>query len=198
MQTQDQIIDAGRELIASAGYNGFSYSDVSRRVGVRNASVHHYFPAKSDLALAVVRESRTQMEAHAQKLAQAGVSPLEQIRGYLTFWKKCIADGSASFCVAGMLASELPTLPKVLADEVQAHFAMLIGWFEELLTVGRTAGDVVFDGEPRAQAEQLVATVYGAMLSARAMSNPSMFGIIVDQAFARLQGDTKPSAGAPR
>lgn len=194
MDTQTQILDAGRDLIAVCGYNGFSYSDVSKRVGVRNASVHHYFPAKSDLALAVVRNSRVRLEHHASELAAAHVAPLKQIEAYVDYWAKCIVDGSAPFCVAGMLASELPTLPKVLADEVQAHFESLTGWFTQVFETGRGSGELAFSGSARAAAERFVATVYGAMLSARAMRDARLFSVIVDQALVSLRDAEAGSA----
>lgn len=187
MEMPDQIMEAGRDLIAKSGFNGFSYADVAERVGVRKASIHHHFPSKSDLAVAVIRESRVRLEEHALRFAKAGTAPLEQIQGYVWYWKRCISDGTAPFCVAGMLASELTTLPRVLADEVQSHFEMLIGWFTELFRKGSERGDLHLDGNVRNEAEQFIATVYGAMLAARAMGNPSMFGLIVDAALAKLR-----------
>ena len=177
METRSQILGAARELIAERGYNGFSYRDIAERVGIRNASIHHHFPAKSDLAVALVREAREQIEAHARELAAAGVGPLEQIEGYTGYWKRCLTENSAAFCIAGMLATELPTLPTVLADEVNAHFVTLVNWFARAL-------DAM--GKPRDEAKQLVATVYGAMVSARAMRDPNLFGDVVDRALARI------------
>jgi TetR/AcrR family transcriptional repressor of nem operon len=78
-------------------------------------------------------------------------------------------------------------LPKVLADEVKAHFKTLVDWFSGLLTAARAAGDLNFTNDANAEAEELVATIYGAMLTARAMGAPHMFTAIVDQALAKLQ-----------
>lgn len=187
METTDEILAAARALIATGGYNGFSYNDVAERVGIRKASVHHYFPSKTDLAIAVIRESREGLEHHATKLTEAATPPLDQIRGYIDFWKKCITDTNSSFCVAGMLASEVLTLPDIVAHEVRDHFGYLIGWFARLFAAARERGELTFSDEPRLFAEQFVATVYGAMLTARAMGSAKIFATVVDQAFARLR-----------
>ena len=47
---EDEILEVGQELIQTVGYDGFSYRDIADRVGIKSASVHYYFPAKTDLA----------------------------------------------------------------------------------------------------------------------------------------------------
>ena len=39
-----QILDAAQRMVQTRGYNGFSYADISDEVGLRKASIHHYFP----------------------------------------------------------------------------------------------------------------------------------------------------------
>ena len=52
----DEILEVGQELIQTVGYDGFSYRDIADRVGIKSASVHYYFPAKTDLAEAVAKQ----------------------------------------------------------------------------------------------------------------------------------------------
>ena len=54
--TREQIMDRAADLLMSHGFNGFSYSDISSYLGVKNAAVHYHFPAKTDLALALIDE----------------------------------------------------------------------------------------------------------------------------------------------
>jgi TetR/AcrR family transcriptional repressor of nem operon len=56
--TRGQIMDRAAQLLMSRGYKGFSYRDISSHLGVKNAAVHYHFPAKTDLALALVDEYR--------------------------------------------------------------------------------------------------------------------------------------------
>src|SRR3546814_14584846 len=42
--TAARVLDAAQILIQNNGYNGFSYEDLSRMVGLRKPSLHHHFP----------------------------------------------------------------------------------------------------------------------------------------------------------
>jgi TetR/AcrR family transcriptional repressor of nem operon len=184
--TQQKLIDSARYLIQTRGYNGFSYADVAGQVQVRKASIHHHFPAKSDLARAVVEESRAAIVAQTRTLDGGAFDPQEQLRTYTGYWEKCIADASAPFCVAGMLATELPTLPADLAEDVRAHFRDLTNWLEAVLGKGAQLGLFELQASPRLEAEAFMSTVYGAMLTARANGEPKLFADIVEHGLNRL------------
>jgi len=186
MTTQQKLIDSARHLIQTRGYNGFSYADVAEEVQVRKASIHHHFPAKSDLAKAVVEQSRAVIVEQTRTLDDGAFDPDEQLRMYTGYWEKCIADASAPFCVAGMLASELPTLPTELAQEVRAHFRDLSNWLEVVMTRGAQLGQFQLQGSARQEAEAFMAMVYGAMLSARAYGDAKVFSDIVASVWKRL------------
>jgi TetR/AcrR family transcriptional repressor of nem operon len=186
MTTQQKLIDSARHLIQTRGYNGFSYADVAEEVQVRKASIHHHFPAKADLARAVVEQSRALIVEQTKTLAGRAFNPDEQLRMYTGYWEKCIADASAPFCVAGMLAAELPTLPDDLAGDVRLHFRDLSNWLEIVLTKGAQMGLFNLQGSARQEAESFMAMVYGAMLAARAYGDPKVFADIVESGLKRI------------
>lgn len=186
MTTQQKLIDSARYLIQTRGYNGFSYADVAEQVQVRKASIHHHFPSKSDLARAVVEESRALIVAQTRTLDGGAFDPEEQLRFYTGYWEKCIADASAPFCVAGMLASELTTLPPDLVENVRSHFRDLSNWLETVLTKGAQLGLFDLQGPARLEAESFMSTVYGAMLTARAYGEPKVFADIVESGLRKL------------
>ena len=186
MTTQQKLIDSARHLIQTRGYNGFSYADVAEEVQVRKASIHHHFPAKSDLAKAVVEQSRAVIVEQTRQLGDGAFDPDAQLRMYTGYWEKCIADASAPFCVAGILATELPTLPADLAQEVRAHFRDLSNWLEIVMTRGAQLGRFQLQGSARQEAEAFMAMVYGAMLAARAYGDAKVFSDIVAGALKRL------------
>lgn len=186
MTTQQKLIDSARHLIQTRGYNGFSYADVAEEVQVRKASIHHHFPAKADLARAVVEQSRALIVEQTKTLAGGAFNPDEQLRMYTGYWEKCIADASAPFCVAGMLAAELPTLPDDLAGDVRLHFRDLSNWLEIVLTKGAQMGLFNLQGSARQEAESFMAMVYGAMLAARAYGDPKVFADIVESGLKRI------------
>jgi TetR/AcrR family transcriptional repressor of nem operon len=186
MSTRDRLLDSARYLIQTRGYSGFSYADVAAQVEVRKASIHHHFPAKADLARAVVEQSRGMIRDQIRKMESEAFDPLLQLRSYTGYWEKCIADASAPFCVAGMLASELGTLPDDLAESVRQHFHDLSCWLETVLTAGAQRGVFTLKSAASVEAESFMSTVYGAMILARAYGQPQKFTQVVEGALRRL------------
>jgi TetR/AcrR family transcriptional repressor of nem operon len=178
--TADQIVDEARRLIMTRGYNGFSYADIAEAIGIRKPSIHHHFAAKSDLVIAVLDQSRTIIRAQVDLLADVEPEADGQLRAYAGYWERCIANDSAPFCVAAMLAAELPSLPDDVAVSVRAHFAELKGWLAQLLALGVRQGNVALVRPPEDEADAFMSAIYGAMLSARAFGDPSKFTTITE------------------
>lgn len=182
----DEILRCARALIVNGGYNGFSYADISEVVGIRKASIHHHFPSKSDLVRALVAQYRAEAQAGTVELEHSITDPLEQLRAYLGYWERCIADATHPFCVCALLATEIPVLPETVALEVRAHFRDLSGWLTAVLERGAAERRLVLTGAANAEAESILATVHGAMLSARAYGDPRVFGAIIGPLLTRI------------
>ena len=184
--TADDILACARALIVSGGYNGFSYADIAEVVGIRKPSIHHHFPTKAALVKTLVVRYREAAEEGIANLQRAIPAPLDQLRAYVGYWKACIGDASAPFCVCALLANEMPVLPEEIAVEVQGYFRHLSGWLTALLERAAGQGAIELDGPARVEAEVLMATVHGAMLSARAYSDTAIFSLVMDRQLARL------------
>lgn len=184
--TAGRIVEAGRQLIMRRGYSGFSYADVADAIDIRKASIHHHFPTKADLAIAVVRQSRETFDADMASLQASGADALTQLRAYLGHWERCIADDSVPFCVAGMLGAEMPALPEEVAQEVRAHFDNLATWLEHVLESGVRGKRFKLSASVQTEARKLVSLVYGAMLAARAYGDAALFKDVTADAVEKL------------
>ena len=184
--TAEDILASARSLIIAGGYNGFSYADIAGAVGIRKPSIHHHFPTKLDLVREVVTRYREEAVAGMAAFADAVPDPVERLRVYLVRWQACIADASQPFCVCALLANEMPILPPAVAVEVKAYFRFLSDWLTTTLERGAGQGVLHLHADARTEAESFMATVHGAMLSARAYGDPKMFGTVTDPLLARL------------
>ncbi|MBU5670751.1 TetR/AcrR family transcriptional regulator [Paenibacillus brevis] len=184
--TYNDILTCARTLIISGGYNGFSYADIADVVGIRKASIHHHFPSKVDLVRTLVDQYRKEAEAGLENIGLHVPAPLEQLRSYTGYWEACIADASAPICVCALLASQIPALPEEVAIEVRAHFSYLSAWLTSVLERGSQLGQLQLTSTPRAEAEAFMATIHGAMLSARAYGDPNLFGLVTGPLLDRL------------
>lgn len=184
--TSDDILNCARSLIIRGGYDGFSYADIAKVVGIRNASIHHHFPTKADLVRTLVARYRNEAEAGLAELERNVSDPVGQLRAYTGYWSACISDGSAPFCICAMLASQIPSLPNEIAVEVRAHFRTLSAWLASVLERGASQGRVRLTRSPATEAELFLATVHGAMLSARARGDAEYFDAITSALLERL------------
>ncbi|WP_330212753.1 TetR/AcrR family transcriptional regulator [Pseudomonas sp. Z18(2022)] len=181
-----EIVAHARLLLAAGGYNSFSYADISQRVGISKASIHHHFPSKAELVRNVVIRYREEAREGMAHLAQQLGDPLAEINAYVDYWSSCILDGTSSFCICAMLAAELPMIPSEIADEVRGHFEDLTTWLTSVIQKGQATRQFHVAGEPAVEAMALMATVHGAMLAARAFGAPETFRTIVQPTIKRL------------
>lgn len=184
--TADDILACAQALIVTGGYNGFSYADIAGVVGIRKPSIHHHFPSKADLVTTLVTRYRQAAEEGIGNLEHAVPAPLDQLRAYIGYWKTCIGDASAPFCVCALLAGELPVLPEQVALQVRGYFRFLSGWLTGVLERGARQGTITLATTPAVEAEAFMATVHGAMLSARAYGDTGVFGTIMEAQLDRL------------
>ncbi len=83
--TSDDILTCARSLIVTGGYNGFSYADVARVVGIRKASIHHHFPAKADLVRVLVARYREEAQKGLEAIGHHHADPADQLCAYAAF-----------------------------------------------------------------------------------------------------------------
>lgn len=186
ISTSERILDVAQSLIVAGGYNGFSYADISDAIGIRKASIHHHFPTKAELVSALVDRYRQQTELGLKALQEQSADPADQLQSYVNFWQGCIQDATLPFCVCAMLAGEMPMLPDEVAARVRAHFHHLAGWLSSVLQAGAEQRLFRLGKRPDEEAQMLMASVHGAMLSARAFDDPGLFAAIVKPQVARL------------
>jgi len=185
--TADAILHCARTSIIAGGYNGFSYADIADVVGIRKASIHHHFPTKVDLVRTLVQQYRQEADMGIAEIERRFPDAIEQLRSYSGFWEACIGDPDTSYCVCALLATQIPVLPQEIVLELRAYFRALSAWLASVLDRGARQGTITFSGSAQSEAEMFMATVHGAMLSARAYGDPKIFGAITQPALDRLR-----------
>ncbi|WP_163843230.1 TetR/AcrR family transcriptional regulator [Pseudoxanthomonas sacheonensis] len=182
-----EILQRTNELLASGGYNGFSYADIAQLVEVRKASIHHHFPAKADLVKATVARHREATQRGLQALDESTPDPFARLVTYSRYWADCIQASNPPICICALLAAELPAVPAEVADEVKAHFKDLHTWLTLTMEQGVAQGKMQLSDTPSAEASMFMASIHGAMLSARATGNAPLFWEIAKTATNRLR-----------
>jgi TetR/AcrR family transcriptional repressor of nem operon len=184
-RTETQILDAAQSLIQLRGYHAFSYADIAEEVGIRKASIHYYFPGKSDLGREVVIRYRQAIRQHVQLMAAFSDGTEECLRGYAQIFRGIVRDGGR-LCLCGALATDLERLPPALQSEVRAFFAENEAWLERVLAEGRDGGELHYLGPAAVQAQNFLAGLMGAMVTARVHNDARRYCAIAHQILAGL------------
>jgi TetR/AcrR family transcriptional regulator, transcriptional repressor for nem operon len=185
-ETAVQILDAANALLIDRGYSAFSYADVAEAVKIRKASIHHHFPTKAGLVVAVLRRHRARISEGMKALDEQIENPLVRIKNYFKYWEGCIRGRTLSFCIGALLGAEMPSLPEEVQAEIRLHFSTLTEWFERTLKAGVKAQTIHLQGTVATEAQMLIAVLHGAMLSARATNNCDVFRSLSQSALNRI------------
>ncbi|SDF99838.1 TetR/AcrR family transcriptional regulator [Terriglobus roseus] len=185
-ETADRILSTARELMTERGYSAFSYADIADAIGITKASIHFHYPTKAVLAIAVLRAHRQGLAKAMEMLDTKFSDPALRLQSYVKYWEGCIRDGSIPFCVAALLAAELPSLPDEVQAEVRLHFQDLSAWIQRTMAAGAQQGTIRLESSAESEAQLFMAAVHGAMLSARVSGNCEVFQLATDAALKRI------------
>jgi TetR/AcrR family transcriptional repressor of nem operon len=165
--TRTQILLEAEALIRGRGYAGVSYADLAAVVGIRKASIHHHFPTKADLALALLAAYDARYDEALAVIMADSEDGLVRVRAYADLYAGGVEKGLGCLCAA--FAAELETLPEALRGALSAFFAKHIAWIEAVLTDGRATGSIRTSVDPRAYARMIVAALEGGLMMERTL-----------------------------
>jgi TetR/AcrR family transcriptional repressor of nem operon len=190
--TREKILDEAERLMGARGYSGFSYQDIARPLGIRNAAIHYHFPAKADLGLAVIERYRAILHAADEDFRAGRMSPREQFEGYIRFFTREACE-NRTLCPMGVLTSDYFNLPDSMIQAGKRLKEEVLAWLTRVLEQGREDGEFEFGGPARDRALLVMATLQGARQLTR-MMGPRSITNIVDQIRDDLVVDTSSRA----
>ena len=185
--TRSTLIDVALGQVRRQGYSAFSYADLADAVGIRKPSIHHHFPTKEDLGVALVAAYTAQVADRLDRAeAEIGAAP-ERLRAYAGLYREGLAVGQG--CLCGVLASEAAVLPERVQAGVRQFFQLNLRWLERVLRAGVAAGALRPGIAPEREARTVLATLQGAMFVALALRDPATFDTAVAGLLAALAAE---------
>lgn len=181
--TITQILDVAEEQIRLKGFNGFSYRDVSKELGIKTSSIHYHFATKQDLAEALLKRYIDKFAAITGDIDAACSTSLEKIESIIGIYVKGVK--CQAFCLCGMMLSDI----HIMSDEVKlllSEFTVgLESYIAGVVKAGVNEGEFASSLVPEVTAIQLLATLEGAMLIARSRGE-EYFDAVVKPSVAQL------------
>ena len=185
---KEEILEVATELLQTRSFSSFSYADLSARLGISKASIHHHFPTKEAMACALVERFRESYRRLLVDLDRQHEDPWQRLEMFLG-GMCALADSGSKICPMGCLRVEHNVIGDSIRDELHRHHEFGHRWLVGLLEEGRTKGQMTFPGTPESQAKLINAAVQGALQNARA-EGPDQFYAVAGQ----LKAMMKPAA----
>jgi TetR/AcrR family transcriptional repressor of nem operon len=168
--TRDRLLDVAEELVQTRGYNAFSFRDLAKRVGIRAASVHHYFPSKADLGRRLMERYRRKFGEALHHISIWVRDPRKRLEEFVGLFRETLRRGDR-LCMCGMLATEYATLPAKVRTEVRRFYGDSEAWLTRVYAEGRKARRLEFAGKPATAARTFFGALEGAMIASRAFGD---------------------------
>ena len=129
----ERIVDVAESLIQRQGFNGFSYHNIARAVGIRKPSVHHHFVTKADLVTLVTQRYVHRFITQLERLDRRHALPKQRLLGYAQLFQD--TGQSEGLCSWGMLVAESERLPTPIQEHLQAFFNANLLWLTATLAM---------------------------------------------------------------
>lgn len=176
LDTRETILAAARAVAQAHGYNGLSFRELAKEVGIKSASIHYHFPTKGDLGAALARRYTEDAKALMEGISKEHRDPLTCLRKYTEIFRKALASENR-MCLCGFMAAEYDDLPEAVKIEVQAFADTNVAWLAGILSS-------IEAGRHRGTAERWALAIYaaigGAQLTARSRNDIAVFDQIVE------------------
>ena len=185
--TRETLLDLGEQAIRTRGFAGFSYADLARDAGIRKASIHHHFPAKADLGLALVERYAVDLATALDAIQDDASSAGEAMRGAIALYRDALKDGTSA-CLCAALATDTALLDEATREALKTTNDATRDWFESVYMKVEQDGSIDGIGDPTIEAPATLALLQGAQLLAKAATSPEAFDEATASLSARISG----------
>jgi TetR/AcrR family transcriptional regulator, transcriptional repressor for nem operon len=186
MDTKSAILDSAEAAARARGYDGFSYADLAEAVGIRKASIHHHFPTKADLALALIERYSQTVSSRLEQLGALHSLAGDQLKAVIATYREAI-DGGNKLCLCVALCSDRDSLNPAVLSQVDTFRAMVAGHLQAVFALGRADHSISGVKEAEVEALACLAQLEGAQLAARAARDPARFDAAIASLLLRVE-----------
>lgn len=179
LMTRDRLLNEANLLMRMRGYSAFSYADLSKKIGITKASIHHHFPTKDMLGEEVVVRALEEMNAQFSRIETESTSVRDRLTAYMEIFAEGYRISLLPLCCA--LSADLANLPDNVKQQATTYFESQIAWLTRILTQGQAAGEVSAAVSPEKTALIILNICEGASVVARATHKANLFEESLEQ-----------------
>ena len=160
---KDAILDVAEEMARRGGYDGFSFREVAKSVGVKASSVHYHFPGKEALGEAVAQRYTERFMAALGEADDARTAK-DKLAAYIELYRKALVADDL-MCLCGAFGAQIDSLPPRVGEAARRFFRLNIAWLTTALRGEAEEG----------LARRVVALLEGGLMLARSLGDAQVF-----------------------
>jgi TetR/AcrR family transcriptional regulator, transcriptional repressor for nem operon len=169
--TKQKLLDTAMQLIWEQSYGSVSVDHICERAGAKKGSFYHFFPSKSDLAVAAIDDHWRKLRPDLDRIFSPQVPPLERLAGYCDLIyeqqkQQMQKFGRVCGCPFISLGSELSTQD----EQIRKKSLQIMEWRCKYFTAAirdAVREKLVPEQDCEAKARDLYACLIGGLLQAK-------------------------------
>jgi TetR/AcrR family transcriptional regulator, transcriptional repressor for nem operon len=170
-ETKDRILEIGRRMVQSNGYNALSFREIALEIGIKSAAVHYHFPTKGDLGAALAKNYTEAAATLFEGLLRSDEKVEKLFADYTAIFRAALTNGNR-MCLYGIMAAEYDDLPGGVRVEID-HFTEVNLRFIAALLARSTP--IIDRAEAANRALAIFSAIEGAQLVARGRNDITLF-----------------------
>ncbi|MHC8334543.1 TetR/AcrR family transcriptional regulator [Pseudomonas sp. LB3P25] len=140
MSTRSDLLASAEILLRTMGYAAFSYADLAEDIGIKKASIHHHFPTKESLAIAIVESYLFRFKNQLERINDENTGIIDRLNAFAVMFAQSSENAMLPLC--GALAAELLALPESLKEMTRDFFEIHLNWLQANIALGQEAGEL--------------------------------------------------------
>ena len=174
IDTKTALLNSAENAARRLGFDGFSYADLAEDVGIRKASIHHHFPTKANLSVALMQRYHTNFKAICAEIDASNRTGGAQLAELIKQYEKGSDDGKR-ICLCASFSASRDSLSAEVVEEISLFRTRVIEWMTGAFEKGGADGTISGVTRPANEAASMMSLLEGAQLAARAEENPELF-----------------------
>lgn len=180
LDTRDRLLQAAAGLMWERSFQATGVDELCQRANAKKGSFYHFFPSKSDLAVAAIESAWERVKAGIFvpifSNNGSGLSQLQDLVGkvYEFQLQVSIGKGGVLGCPFGNLGQEMARQDELIREALQKIFEAHCDFIETALLRAEKDGEIP-KGDSRQRAKNIFALLEGALLLAKVANDPKIF-----------------------
>ena len=175
---KERLLQVAFDLIWQQSYGAVSVDDICERASVKKGSFYHFFPSKSDLAVAAYEAHWQLWRPKYDSTFSPLVPPLERIEKYCAAMfenqrEKFRKTGRVLGCPFASVGCELSTQDEKIRQKSQEMFDRSCKYFETTLRDAHKEG-IVEKCDFVAKSQAIFSFIMGMLLQAKVKNDPEI------------------------